>query len=244
MSLELADVVSGYGHMEIVRHVSLAIPTDGLVVVIGPNGAGKSTLLKTIFGFIRPMNGTIVLDGKDLTRYEPHELLKLGLLYVQQGRSIFPRLTIEENLAMNVYSIRDRSAVREAFDRAYVMFPMLQDQRRRAAGTLSGGQRRLLELARIVMLRPRLVLLDEPSIGCAPRTVAEIYGKIRSLHEDGVGFLIVEQNVRLALSAADRACVLEAGQVRWWGPPAGIEADDALRELYLGAAARTGARTQ
>lgn len=234
MPLELTEVTSGYGAMEIIHGVTLTIPTNEVTVIIGPNGAGKSTLLKTIYGFLRPTRGRITLDGDELTARRPHELVRLGLLYVQQGRSIFPDLTIEENLAMSAYTL-DRSSRVASFERAYEMFPLLRSRRHQVAGSLSGGERRLLEMARIVILRPRVALLDEPSLGVAPKVMADIYGRISALHGLGVGFVIVEQNVRLAIRAATNACVLESGRVRWWGSPSALRDEATLRDLYLGA---------
>jgi branched-chain amino acid transport system ATP-binding protein len=181
----------------------------------------------------------VALDGTSLLGCKPEELLRRGVLYVQQGRSIFPYLTVEENLAMGAYVIRDKRQASAAMERVYAKFPILNERRRQLGGLLSGGERRFVELARILMVEPRLVLLDEPSIGVAPKVMAEIYRVIRQLHAEGVGFLLVEQNVRPALQVAQRVYVLELGRTRWSGPPAELENTEALRALYLGGPALT-----
>jgi branched-chain amino acid transport system ATP-binding protein len=235
--LEVRGVSGGYGHLRILNGVDLSARTNGITAIIGPNGAGKSTLLKTICAFLKPSSGAVFFEGEDITRLKPEQILRRGLLFVQQGRSVFPYLTVEENLLMGAYVIEDRRRLREALDRAYVTFPQLKLRRKQLAGSLSGGERRFVELARALMLKPKLVLLDEPSLGVAPRVMKSMYERIGTLNREGIGFLIVEQNVRLALEAADQIHVLELGRTRWSGSPKDLVGTTTLHALYLGGTA-------
>lgn len=232
--LEVHDLFSGYGRLQVLNGIDFRADASSITAIIGPNGSGKSTLLKSITGFLRPTKGSVEFDGISLVGLRPESVLRMGLLYVQQGRSVFPFLTVEDNLRMGAYVLSGEDRTRAALDCAYAAFPRLRDRRRQLAGSLSGGERRFLELARALMLEPRMVLLDEPSLGVAPRVMAEMYARIAELHASGIGFVIVEQNVRLALAAAEHVCVLELGRDRWSGSPQDLTATGDLRELYLG----------
>ena len=232
--LIVEDLVAGYGPLRVVNGVSLSAPTDAMTLLIGPNGAGKSTLLKAVVGFAGVTGGRIEFDGQNVRGLKAPDLLRLGVLYIPQGRSVFPDLTVQENLDMGAYSLGTRQRAIEARDAVYDLFPRLAERREQQAGSLSGGERRFVELARIVMLRPRLVLLDEPSIGVAPVVMRQIYDRVRELHGRGVGFMIVEQNVRQALEVADTVHVLAMGDVAWSGTPDALRSDERLRRLYLG----------
>lgn len=231
--LALADVHAGYGQQEILRGVSLAVRAGEVVCVIGPNGAGKSTLVRTIFGFLRPARGTISFDGESIGGRRPPELLRRGISYVPQGVSAFLNLSVEDNLQMAAYIRGDRS-VRGDIERLFLIFPALAARRGRPAKVLSGGERRMLEIARVLLLHPRLVLLDEPTIGLAASAMAFVYENILEIRRRGAAILLVEQNARTALRNSDRAYVLEQGQVRFEGSGEEILAHPEVRRAYLG----------
>ncbi|MDR7484528.1 MAG: ABC transporter ATP-binding protein [Armatimonadota bacterium] len=231
--LELADVHAGYDRREVIRGVSLHVRAAEIVAMIGPNGAGKSTLLKTIFGFLVPSAGAIRFAGEPIAGRTPPEVLRRGICYVMQGYSILPNLTVEENLELGAYIRTDRR-VREDVARVLDLFPILRERRRQRARVLSGGERRMLELARVLLLSPRLVLFDEPTIGLAPRVIDEVYGIVHDLRARGIALLIVEQNARTALRHADRAYVLEQGRVRFEGSGEEILHHPEVQQAYLG----------
>lgn len=231
--LALTDVHAGYGQQEILRGVSLAVRAGEVVCVIGPNGAGKSTLVRTIFGFLRPARGTIHFDGESIGGRRPPELLRRGITYVPQGVSAFLNLSVEDNLHLAAYIRGDRD-VRGDIERLFPIFPVLSARRRRPAKVLSGGERRMLEIARVLLLHPRLVLLDEPTIGLAGSAMAFVYEHILEIRRRGVAILLVEQNARTALRNSDRAYVLEQGQVRFEGSGEEILAHPEVRRAYLG----------
>jgi ABC-type branched-subunit amino acid transport system ATPase component len=231
--LALTDVHAGYGQQEILRGVSLAVRAGEVVCVIGPNGAGKSTLVRTIFGFLRPARGTISFDGASIGGRRPPELLRRGISFVPQGVSAFPGLSVEDNLQMAAYIRGDRN-VRRDIERLFPIFPALAARRSRPAKVLSGGERRMLEIARVLLLHPRLVLLDEPTIGLAPTAMAFVYEHISEIRRRGAAILLVEQNARTALRNSDRAYVLEQGQVRFEGSGEDILAHPEVRRAYLG----------
>jgi len=235
--LTLTDVHSGYDRLEIIRGVSLTIRPAEIVAMIGPNGAGKSTLLKTIFGFLQPSAGEIRLAGEPIGGRTPPEILRRGICYVMQGYSILPNLTVEENLELGAYIRTDRG-VRADVVRLLDLFPILRERRRQRARILSGGERRMLELARVLLLDPRLVLLDEPTIGLAPSIIDEVYRIVHDLRRRGIALLIVEQNARTALRNADRAYVLEQGRVRFEGSGEEILHDAEVQRAYLGSTGR------
>lgn len=231
--LAVDDLHAGYGQQEVLRGVTLTVRPAETVCIIGPNGAGKSTLLRTVFGFLRPARGTIFFAGTSLVGRRPPEILRQGIAYVPQGVSVLPRLSVEDNLLLAAY-IREDRGVRGDIERLLVSFPALAERRRRPARTLSGGERRMLEIARILLVHPRLVLLDEPTIGLAGVVMEFVYEKIREFHRRGVAVLLVEQNARTALRHSHRAYVLEQGRVRFEGSGEEILAHPDVRRAYLG----------
>ena len=231
--LEVTGLVSGYRGKTIVSDVGLGVQPGRIAVVIGPNGAGKSTLLKTVMGFVRAERGRIELDGEPVERLAPQERIRRGLAYVAQSGAAFPSLSVEENLRAGGY-VLSRRVVAGRMAQVYDRFPQLRDVRRTQAARLSGGERRMLEIGRFLMQSPRVVLLDEPSIGLAPSVAELVYRHVRSLADEGLSFLVVEQNVRLALTVADHVYVLELGRNRFDGPPSALQEDAHLRSLFLG----------
>jgi len=234
--LDVVDVHGGYGQQEVLRGLSLRVRPAETVCVIGPNGAGKSTLLKTVFGYLRPVRGDVLFEGISLLGRRPPEILRRGIAYVPQGPSALPHLTVEDNLELGAYVRSDRQ-VRRDVQRLLEEFPGLAARRRARAGTLSGGERRMLEIARVLLVNPRLVLLDEPTIGLSVAATDFVYGKVREFHRRGVAVLIVEQNARTALRNSDRAYVLEQGRVRFEGSGEEILGHPDVRRAYLGAPA-------
>ncbi len=231
--LDVVDLHAGYGAREVLRGVTLTVRREEIVCLIGPNGAGKSTLLRTVFGFLRPTRGAITFDGDPLVGRRPPEILRRGITFVPQGVSALPNLSVEDNLLLAAYIRSDRE-VRRDIERLLGFFPALRARRRMRARTLSGGERRMLEIARVLLLRPRLVLLDEPTIGLAGSAIEFIYEKIREIHLRGVAVLLVEQNARTALRHSHRAYVLEQGRVRFEGSGEDILAHPEVRRAYLG----------
>ena len=232
--LEVDDVHAGYGKLEILRGVSLRVESGQVVSIIGPNGAGKSTVFKTLFGLLPVRQGRVRFDGEDVTNRAPADLLRRGMTYVPQGRNVFPLMTVDENLRLGAY-IRPRSAELEReVDRVYDTFPMLRDARGKRAAELSGGQQQMLEMGRALLLRPRLMLLDEPTLGLAPLVFREIFRIIGDLRRAGQTILMVEQNASKALEISDYAYVLELGRNRFDGSGEAIRSDERIRRLYLG----------
>ena len=232
--LEVRDLHAGYGKLEILKGVSLDVESGQVVSIIGPNGAGKSTVFKTLFGLLPARQGRVTLDGENVTNRSPADLLRRGMAYVPQGRNVFPLMTVEENLRLGAYT-RPRSAALEAeIERLYETFPVLRESRRRRAGDLSGGQQQMLEMARALLLKPRLILLDEPTLGLAPLVFKEIFRIVESLRRLGQTILMVEQNAAKALEISDYAYVLELGQNRYEGAGDVIRNDERVRRLYLG----------
>jgi branched-chain amino acid transport system ATP-binding protein len=232
--LEVRDLHAGYGKLEILKGVSLRVEPRQVVSIIGPNGAGKSTVFKTLFGLLPARQGRVLLDGEDITNQPPAELLRRGMAYVPQGRNVFPLMTVEENLRLGAYT-RPRSVELEAeIERLYETFPVLRESRRRRAGDLSGGQQQMLEMARALLLKPRLILLDEPTLGLAPLVFKEIFRIVENLRRLGQTILMVEQNAAKALEISDYAYVLELGQNRYEGAGDALRGDERVRRLYLG----------
>jgi branched-chain amino acid transport system ATP-binding protein len=232
--LALEKLQVAYGGIRAVKGVDLALDAGELVCLIGANGAGKTTTLRAITGLVHPAAGRIVYDGAEIGGRRVHEIARRGLALVPEGRGVFPQLTIEENLAMGAYSRSDRGAVADDMERAFTLFPRLKERRRQTAGTLSGGEQQMLAIARAMMSRPRLLLLDEPSMGLAPLMVEKIFEVIQAIAREGVTLLLVEQNARLALEVSDRGYVLEGGLVTLSGPARSLLHDARIREAYLG----------
>jgi branched-chain amino acid transport system ATP-binding protein len=232
LSLEALQVA--YGGIRAVKGIDIAVEPGELVCLIGANGAGKTTTLRAITGLVRPAAGRVVYDGGDIGGRPVHEIARRGLALVPEGRGVFPQLTIEENLEMGAYPRRDPPGVRQDIERAFALFPRLKERRRQTAGTLSGGEQQMLAIARAMMSRPRLLLLDEPSMGLAPLMVERIFDVIRSIAAEGVTMLLVEQNARLALEVSRRGYVLEGGLVAFSGEASALLGDPRIREAYLG----------
>ena len=233
MSLLTAEgVVSGYGQTEILHGISIRVEDGEFVTIIGPNGSGKSTLLKTIFGLLKPSDGRIAFDGRNITGSPPEQMVRLGLSYVPQAANVFPNLTVQENLEMGAFSVPGDFSDR--MDDMYGLFPPLADRRSLHAGKLSGGQRQMLAFARAMMLDPKVLLLDEPSAGLSPAMVGQVFDNIKAIHSSGVSVLIVEQNARQALSQSDRGYVLVAGENRLESTGQRLLNDPEVARLYLG----------
>ena len=232
--LELHDVHAGYGKMEILHGVSLKVEPGQIVSIIGPNGAGKSTVFRAIFGLLPVRRGRVVFAGQDVTNRPPDALLRLGLAFVPQGRNVFPLMTAEENLLLGAYIRRSSPELRAAVQQIYDVFPVLQEKRRARAGDLSGGQQQLLEMARALLLRPKLMLLDEPTLGLAPLVFKEIFRIVENLPALGQTVLMVEQNAAAALRISHYAYVLELGRNRYEGSGETIQNDERVKHLYLG----------
>jgi branched-chain amino acid transport system ATP-binding protein len=232
--LEVENIHAGYGKLEILRGVSLRVEAGQVVSIIGPNGAGKSTVFKTVFGLLPARQGRVRFAGEDVTNQPPADLLRRGITYVPQGRNVFPLMTVDENLRLGAY-IRPRSAeLDREVEWVYATFPILQAARRKRAAELSGGQQQMLEMGRALLLRPRLMLLDEPTLGLAPLVFREIFRIIEDLRRGGQTILMVEQNAAKALEISDYAYVLELGKNRFDGSGEAIRNDDRIRRLYLG----------
>jgi len=232
--LQVSNLAAGYGKKQVLFDVSLAVSPGELVVIIGPNGAGKSTVVRTVMGFIRPWFGEVRFESAVLNGLRVDERTRLGISYVPQGRTVFPGLTVEEHLELGSWLLRSWAEKRAALEQVYGLFPVLRERRRQRAGTLSGGERQMLSLARALMLRPKLLLLDEPSLGLSPRLVVELFEKLRQIREQGVAILVVEQNAAIALRYADRGYVLDQGTCRLDGPAQALLADPRVRSVYLG----------
>ena len=232
--LRVEVLVAGYGKMPILQGVSLLVSHGELVSVIGPNGAGKSTVFKTIVGFLRPTGGRVIFDGKEIMGLRPDQVLRRGLAYVPQGRVVFPQMTVLENLEMGAYIEPDATRIRQALAQVYALFPILAERRQQKAGTLSGGEQQMVAIGRALMTHPKLILLDEPSLGLAPRFVSVIFDKLVEMKRAGYTLIVVEQNAARALAVADRAYALELGQNRFEGSGQELLADPEVKRLYLG----------
>ncbi len=231
--LELDAVRAGYEEVEVLRGVSLRVQRGHIVSIIGANGAGKSTLLKSIFGMLRPQGGSIRLAGEEIAGRRPVEILARGVSYVPQGRCNFPAMTVEENLEMGAYTRSDPD-VRRDIEATLTRFPMLEEKRRAPAGTLSGGQQQILEMAIALLLYPKLLMVDEPSLGLDPRMVETVFDTILAINREGTTVLMVEQNAKKALSVSHRALVLELGRTRFEGTGRDLLDNPEVRAHYLG----------
>jgi branched-chain amino acid transport system ATP-binding protein len=234
--LELRDVEAGYGSIQILHGVSLHVNEGEVVSVIGPNGAGKSTTFKVIMGFIEHLGGEITFEGKSLVGQRPDGVLALGLGYVPQGRVVFATMTVRENLEMGAYLERDRTRLAQSMDFVYSLFPRLYERRRQMAGTMSGGEQQMLAMGRALMMRPKMMMLDEPSLGLSPRFVDEVFDKIVDLARGGLTVMLVEQNAARALEISDRGYVLELGRNRFEGSGRALLDNPEVRTMYLGGA--------
>ena len=236
--LEIRDLHVSYGNVEVLHGISLDVGEGEIVALLGSNGAGKTTTLRSVSGLIRPRAGEIVMAGQRLNALRAHQIVALGLGHVPEGRRMFGALTVEENLQLGGYLIRRDSAVMaQRIDNVYQTFPRLGERRSQLAGTLSGGEQQMLAIARALMLRPRIIVLDEPSMGLAPKLVRAIFGMIADICNEGTSILLVEQNARQALRIAHRAYVLESGRIALAGPARDLAQDSRVRAAYLGGSA-------
>ena len=227
-------ITAGYGKIDILHDVSLTVHPGEIVSIIGPNGAGKSTSFKAIVGFLHPRQGRVVFNGEEIIGLRPDLVLRRGLAYVPQGRIVFPQMTVLENLEMGAFIERDRARVAAALQRVYALFPVLFDRRRQRAGTMSGGEQQMVAMGRALMTEPRLILLDEPSLGLAPKFVTLIFEKLVEMKRTGYTLMLVEQNAARALAIADRGYVLELGRNRFEGAGSQLLGDPEVKRLYLG----------
>ncbi|MBI1735859.1 MAG: ABC transporter ATP-binding protein [Candidatus Rokubacteria bacterium] len=232
--LELRNVAAGYGHFTALWDVNLRVDRGEAVAVVGPNGAGKTTLLRVISGVIVPRSGELVFENTPLTGRPPHDIVARGIAHVPEGRRLFPRLTVFENLKMGAFLPQARRGFRESLERVYTLFPVLAERHLQRAGSLSGGEQQMLAIGRALMSRPRLILFDEPSMGLAPVMVLRLFDLIRRVREEGYTILVVEQNVRQVLKLVDRAYLLEVGRIRMEGRAAELAEQDFVRKAYVG----------
>ncbi|OGP73605.1 MAG: ABC transporter ATP-binding protein [Deltaproteobacteria bacterium RBG_16_49_23] len=232
--LEIENVHTYYGHIHALKGVSLDVDRGEIVTLIGANGAGKSTMLKTASGLLRPRRGSIRLEGEDLTRYRPHEIVSKGVVQVPEGRRIFGRLTVRENLEMGAFTITDPRQIESNLERVFGLFPRLRERQKQVGGTLSGGEQQMLATGRALMANPSVLLMDEPSMGLAPVLVDIIFDTIRQLHADGTTILLVEQNARMALQVASRGYVLQSGAVVLSDTAETLRQNETVRKAYLG----------
>jgi len=232
--LRAEELTAGYGKVPILHGVTLEVRTGEMISVIGPNGAGKSTAFKTIVGFVHATSGCVTFDGQEITGLRPDQVLPRGLAYVPQGRIVFPQMTVLENLEMGAYIERDGGRVRQALERVYTLFPILSERRTQRAGTLSGGEQQMVAIGRALMTNPKLILLDEPSLGLSPKFVSLIFDTLVQMKRAGYTLMVVEQNAARVLAVADRGYVLELGRNRFEGSGAALLADPDVKRLYLG----------
>jgi branched-chain amino acid transport system ATP-binding protein len=235
LSLEVKDLVTSYGAIKALTGVSFTVPAGSITAVLGANGAGKSSLLRSLSGLVKPRSGSVLLDGREIAGRAPEDVVQLGMSHVPEGRGVIAELTVDDNLRLGGLWRKDKADRTKALEEAYTLFPPLDQRRKRLAMTLSGGERQMLAIGRALVARPRVLLLDEPSLGLAPRITAQIMGLVRRLCDDtGLTVLLVEQNARSALSVADHGVVLNLGAVVASDDPAKLAADDNLRHAYLG----------
>lgn len=233
--LKIKDLEVSYGAVQALRGISMEVNDGEIVSLIGANGAGKTTTLHAITGLVPIKSGSVIYDGHDLRKTDPSRIVTMGLAHVPEGRQVFTRMTVAENLAMGAYFRKDKKAIAEDLERVYARFPRLKERAKQLAGTLSGGEQQMLAMARALMSKPRLLMLDEPSMGLAPILVEQIFDIIRALHKSGTTILLVEQNAQMALSVANRAYVLETGKISMSGDAQELLHNDAVRKAYLGA---------
>jgi branched-chain amino acid transport system ATP-binding protein len=232
--LEVVGIVTGYGRIPVLRGVTLQVAQGAIVGVLGPNGAGKTTLVRAISGLLTCSAGHVAFDGQVVSGSRVQDIVRLGLLQVPQGRLLFPEMTVRENLEMGAYLRRGRNRFRQDLDRVHGLFPILLERAGQAAGVLSGGEQQMLAIGRALMSRPRLLILDEPSIGLAPRVVDDIFAVLRRINADGTAILLVEQNARRVLRLASHCVVLESGRVAIAGTSADLLGNELVRKSYLG----------
>lgn len=232
--LEVADIHTYYGNIHALKGISVSVEKGEIVSLIGGNGAGKTTTLRTIIGLHKPRQGHVYLDGEDLADYKAHEIVYKGVAMVPEGRGIFARLSVSENLDLGAYSRADKASIGQDLERVFTIFPRLKERRKQVAGTLSGGEQQMLAIGRALMARPRLLLLDEPSMGLAPILVEGIFDTIRAINQEGTTILLVEQNALMALSIAHRGYVLQTGKIVLHDSAANLQQNEMIQKAYLG----------
>ena len=232
--LSVSNLQVSYGAIRALHGVSLQVKQGEIVTLIGCNGAGKTTTLRAISGLVRAASGSVNYEGRDITRVRPHELVRMGIAHSPEGRGVFANLTVEENLELGAYARNDQAAIAQDKEKGLALFPRLRERLKQLSGTLSGGEQQMLAMARALMARPRLLLLDEPSLGLAPQVVTTIFQIIREINATGTTILLVEQNAHMALKVAHRAYVLETGEIAMEGPAQQLAESDEVRKAYLG----------
>ncbi len=232
--LEVHDIHTYYGNIHALKGISLTVEKGEIVTLIGSNGAGKTTTLRSICGLQKPRQGNILLEGEDISPFKAHEIVSKGVAMVPEGRGIFARLTVAENLDLGAYTRRDRAAIQKDLERVYTIFPRLKERERQVAGTLSGGEQQMLATGRALMTRPRLLLMDEPSMGLAPVLVEAIFDVIKVINQEGTTILLVEQNALMALSIAHRGYVIQTGQIVLQDTAANLKSNEMVQKAYLG----------
>ena len=233
--LEVKNLSVSYGAIEAVKDISFTVNAGEIVSLIGANGAGKTTTLHTITGLVPAKSGSVMYNGVDLLKTHNNKIVTLGMAHIPEGRHVFTRMSVEENLEMGAFSLKDQSDLKKDLDMVYGLFPRLKERRNQKAGTLSGGEQQMLAMGRALMSHPKTILIDEPSMGLSPKLVKEIFSIIRKLHEQGITILLVEQNAKMALSIADRAYVLETGRITMEGDAKELLNNEQVRKAYLGA---------
>ncbi|MGN0347335.1 MAG: ABC transporter ATP-binding protein [Lachnospiraceae bacterium] len=232
--LEVKDLKVNYGLIQAIKGISFEINKGELVALIGANGAGKTTILHTISGLLQPKEGSIIYDGKDITRIPGHKIVSMGMAHVPEGRRVFANLSVYENLKMGSYTRKDKAGIEETLKSVYEHFPRLEERKNQMAGTLSGGEQQMLAMGRALMSNPDMILMDEPSMGLSPLLVKEVFSIIEYCHEQGITILLVEQNAKMALSIADRAYVIETGNITMSGNAKDLLEDENVKKAYLG----------
>ena len=232
--LKVENLVVKYGMIEAIKGISFEVNDGEIVTLIGSNGAGKTTTMQTISGLLKPTEGSVLLDGVDLTKIPPHKIVPMGLAQVPEGRRVFAQQTVEENLDLGAYCRKDKEGIKADLENVFELFPRLEERRKQPAGTLSGGEQQMLAMARALMAKPKIMLMDEPSMGLSPLLVKEIFRIIENINKQGTTVLLVEQNAKMALAIADRAYVLETGKIILEGTGAELAASEQVRKAYLG----------
>ena len=232
--LEIKDLYVRYGMIEAIKGISFEVRDGEIVTLIGSNGAGKTTTMHAISGLLKPASGSIMLDGVELTKTPNHKIVSMGLAQVPEGRRVFAQQTVEENLLLGAYARKNKDGIQKDLEHVYDLFPRLLERKKQLAGTLSGGEQQMLAMARALMSRPKILLMDEPSMGLSPLLVKEIFHIIQDINKDGTTILLVEQNAKMALAIADRAYVLETGKISLEGTGEELSASEEVRKAYLG----------
>jgi branched-chain amino acid transport system ATP-binding protein len=235
---EVVDLVTAYGKIEALKGVSLSVAPGSITCLLGPNGAGKTTLMMTATGLLKPQRGSIRFAGAELAGRAPHDIVARGVALVPENRLVFPTMTVTDNLAAGAYQRRDKVAIAQDLERMFARFPRLKERAQQQAGTLSGGEQQMLAVARALMSRPKLLLMDEPSLGLAPLVVEEIFRIVAELNQDGTTIFLVEQNAHMALQVAHHFYLMEQGRVTFSGTPGEVAEDEVIRRAYLGSAKR------